>query len=267
MMYAILIMCTAFFVYPVLFVLKTSFESQYTVRAIPPQYLIVPTLRNYIRATTLYEFQRYLINSVVVTILSVGLALLLGTPCAYLISGRWGNKRRSSDIAYTIFAGRLLPPTAVAIPFFLLYNSVGLYDTQIGLILIYITLNLPFVIWLMRGFYMEIPKEIEEAAEVDGCSKLSVFLKIVTPVSLYGLAATALFCMLVTWNEFNMALILTGVGARTLPVQALQFWGSLGLDWGAMCAAAMLITSPVLVFGVIVRRYLIRGLTFGAVKG
>lgn len=265
--YAILILFTTFFVYPVFFIIKTSFEPTFSIRSVPPKIIFTPTLRNFIKATTLYEFQRYMTNSIMITASSVALALLLGLPCAYLLARYKLSRKLVNNVSHTILTFRLLPPTAVAVPYFLLYTSIGLFDTHIGLIIIYILSNLPFVVWLMRGFYAEIPKEIEEAAEIDGCSKLGVFLRVTMPLSIYGLAATVLFCTLLTWNEFSIAVIITATKARTLPVQALQFWSVVGMDWGALCAAVMLITLPVLIFGIAIRKYLIRGLTFGAVKG
>ena len=118
---------------------------------------------------------------------------------------------------------------------------------------------MPFTVWLTRGFFLAIPKEIEEAAEIDGCSKLGIFLRITLPLSLYGLASTALLCFILTWNEFLLALILTGMNARTLPVQSLKFAEAMGLDWGALCAAATIILLLLMAMGIFLRKYIIRG--------
>ena len=262
--YIVLIILSIFFFYPIFWMVDLSIMPKAEVFRLPPRYLVWPSLSSYIKVVTMWEFTKYLMNSVITSSTSVILSLLLGVPCAYVIS-RYDFPGRQNS-AFFILSFRFLPPVAVAIPFYILYTSVGLFDTITGLVLFYIVSNLPYVVWLMKGFFDAVPVEVEEAAEVDGYSKLEVFYKVTLPLVYKGLAATTMFCLLLTWNEFAAALILTGTNARTLPVQALQFVASLGLDWGALAAASMIISLPMMIFGIIIRNHLIRGLTFGAVR-
>jgi len=161
---------------------------------------------------------------------------------------------------------RMLPPMATVIPFFILARLTGILDTHLVLILSYMTFNIPFTIWMMRGFFEEIPREIEEAALVDGCSHWQVLIKIILPLSMTGLTATAIFCVIQSWNEFAFALFLTGVNARTLPTTVTFFLSVTGVIWGEMAAVGVVTALPVLVFAMLVQKHMIRGLTFGAVK-
>jgi multiple sugar transport system permease protein len=158
---------------------------------------------------------------------------------------------------------RFFSPVAIALPLYILYNAIGLYDSLQGLILVYVLLNIPFIVWLMRGYFMDVPKDLEEAYEVNGLSKTQIFFEITLPLVFKGLLVTALFCLIFTWNDFTYALILTGTNARTLPGQTVS---SLQGGPGGTAAAAIMIAAPMIVFGLIIRRYLIRGLTLGAVR-
>jgi len=265
MIYIPLVIYVIFCLYPLYFTINTSLQEHAEIFSIPPKVIFKPTLKSYVKVLTMYGFTDFMINSLVAVTSSVALAMTLGVPCAYVLS-RYDIPRKR-DIAYNILTFRFLPPIAIAIPLYLYYIKIKMYDTVAGLSLIYVVMNLPFTVWLTRGFFLAIPKELEEAAELDGCSKLGVFLRITLPLSLYGLASTALLCFILTWNEFLLALILTGMSARTLPVQSLKFAEAMGLDWGALCAAATIILLPPIAMGIFLRKYIIRGLTFGAIKG
>lgn len=262
--YILLIACMVFFFYPVYFALSLAFQSNASIFTIPPNYIFTPTLANFEKVINSWEFTKYLTNSVVVSVSAVGLALLGGLPATYILT-RYDVPHKGFMIG-TVLGFRFLPPAAVSIPFYLMFIYSGLYDTLYGLIMVYILVNMPFIIWLMRGYIMDVPRDLEEAYEVDGLSKIQVFLKITLPLVYKGLLATVLFCFIFTWNEFGFALLLTGTNARTLPVQSLQFVASLGLNWGALAAASILIASPMIFFGLLIRRYLIRGLSLGAVR-
>jgi len=165
-----------------------------------------------------------------------------------------------------ILSIRMFPPIAAIIPFFLLYKQLGLIDTRIGLIIAYTGFNLPFAVWIMRGFFDEVPRELDEAALIDGCSPIKVFVRVVLPLAAPGLVATAIFAMIFSWNEFMFALILSRSRSQTMPVGVMGFITHRGVIWGEIMAAASVIMLPMIVFTFIAQKYLIRGLTFGAVK-
>ena len=262
--YIILVVCLLFFIYPVYFSFSLAFMPRASIFKLPPNYIFQPTLDNFIKVVSMWEFTKYLINSTIISVVAVILSLVIGLPAAYALA-RYDIPKKGF-ILPTILSFRFLPMASVAIPFYILYVAIGLYDTQLGLILVYVLMNLPFVVWLIRGYILDVPKDLEESYEIDGLSKTQVFFRITLPLINRGLLATILFCFIFTWNEFGAALLLTGTNARTLPVQSLQFVASLGLDWGALCAAAVLIALPMIIFGLLIRRYLIRGLSLGAVR-
>lgn len=263
--YIVLIGYTIFCLYPIYFTFATSLQENADIFKIPPKYFFDITLNNYFRVLYVYDFPKYITNSLIASLTAVSVALLMGIPCAYTLA-RY-NIPRSKDIAFTILSFRFLPAIAIGLPMYLFYVNVGLYDSLIGLILIYIVLCLPFAIWIMRGYFSTIPKEIEESGQIDGLTPMGVLIKITIPLLSFGIAATAMICMFLTWNEFLLALLLTGMNARTVPVQAMRFMGEITSDWGALCAAAVIIVLPIFIIGIILRKYLIKGLTFGALKG
>jgi multiple sugar transport system permease protein len=167
---------------------------------------------------------------------------------------------------FFILSTRMMPPIAVAIPIYLMYRQLGLTDTRIGLILLYTAVNVSLAVWLLKGFIDEIPREYEEAALVDGYTRLQAFRKAVLPQTVTGIAATAIFCLIFSWNEYAFALLLTSGDAQTMPPFIPFIIGEGGQDWPAVAAATMLFLTPVVIFTVILRKHLLRGITFGAVR-
>jgi multiple sugar transport system permease protein len=222
-----------------------------------------PTLAHY---TALWTggFPRSFLNSVLASSLSTLLALLIGTPAAFAMA-RW-RFRGKRQVGLWILATRMAPPIAFTIPFFLAYRWLGLLDTVPGLVLIYLTFNLALVIWMMQTFFAGVPKTLEEAAWIDGCSVWGAFLRITLPLTAPGLAATAVLCFIFSWNDFFYALILTRTNAQTAPVAIVNFIQYEGWEWGKIAAGGSLVMLPVIVFTLLVRRYLVRGLTAGGVK-
>ncbi len=222
-----------------------------------------PTLDHY-RSLWGGTFPGSFVNSVVVSLSSTALALLLGVPAAYALSrGRFRSSRR---IALWILATRMAPPIAFTIPFFLVYRVLGLLDTQLGLIIVYLTFNLALVIWMMRSFFEGVPRALEEAAWVDGCGVWQAFRKVALPLSAPGLAATAVLCFILSWNDFFFALVLTRTNASTAPVAIVNFIQYTGWEWGRIAAAGTLVMLPVIVFSMLVRNHLVSGLTTGGTK-
>ncbi len=203
-------------------------------------------------------------NSVVIGFGSTFLAVFLGTLAAYGFS-RFKVPLKD-DLLFFILSTRMMPPIAVAIPIFLMYRELGLSDTAAGMILLYTTVNLSLAVWLLKGFVDEIPREYEEAAVVDGYTRLQAFVKVVLPQMRAGIAATAIFCLIFSWNEYAFALLLTSGNAQTAPPFIPIIIGEGGLDWPAVAAGATLFLLPVVIFTVMLRNQLLRGITFGAVR-
>jgi len=249
---------------PFLWLLQMSFKSNDLILQFPPPLIFTPTLANY---TSLWQsaFSASFVNSLLSASFSTAFALLFGVPAAYALS-RWAGRGKRA-LSFAILVTRMAPPIAFTIPFFLFYRWIGLLDTVTGLVLIYTSFNLPLVIWMMQPFFATVPPSLEEAALVDGAATRTVFLKIVLPMLAPGIAAAAILCFLYAWNDFFFALILTRTSARTAPVAVVNFMNYEGWEWGKIAAGGSLVMAPVLIFSLAVRRYLVSGLTAGAVKG
>ena len=249
---------------PFLWLLVMSFKTNAEIFHWPPRLFFPATLGNYAALWT-SEFRTSFANSLVVSITSTVVSLVVGVPAAYALS-RW-QTRSGNTITLWILASRMAPPIAFTIPYFLAYRYLEMLDTLTGLILIYLTFNLSLVIWMMRPFYDQLPRSLEEAAWIDGATMWQGFTKIILPLSGPGLAATAILCFLFAWNDFFFALILTRTDAMTAPVAVVNFMNYEGWEWGRIAAGGTMIMLPVLVFSFVVRRYLVSGLTGGAIKG
>lgn len=249
---------------PFLWLLQMSVKTQEEIFAFPPKLLSAPTFENY-RALWDSTFRRSFANSAAVSVTSTALAMLLGVPGAYALSR--ARFRSAGQLSLWVLASRMAPPIAFTIPYFLVYRHLGLLDTRTGLVVIYLTFNLSLVVWLMRSFFDATPRLLEEAAWIDGASLRQAFLRIVLPLAAPGLAATAILCFLYAWNDFFFALILTRTEAMTAPVAVVNFMNYEGWEWGKIAAGGTLVMLPVLVFSFLVRNFLVRGLTSGALKG
>jgi multiple sugar transport system permease protein len=250
--------------FPVVWMVLMSFKTGIDALAMPPKWFFHPVSQNYLETMVEKGFLRYFLNSVIVACGSISIVLAVGIPAAYSLA-RF-NFKGKRHLAFWILSTRMAPPITFLIPFFIMFRRLELTDTRLGLIIIHITINLALVIWMMRGFFREIPVEIEEAALVDGCSRLQVFLKIALPVSVTGIAATAILSSIFSWNELMFAIVLTSNVAKTAPAGIYNFIGYQEVRWGVLCAASVVVLIPVFVFIVLVQKWLIRGLTFGATK-
>ncbi len=254
-----------FCLFPIIMIVVTSLKTRVVAMAMPPVWIFRPTLDNYTEIFSMYDFALYFKNSIIAASVSTLVAVVLGAPAAYVLA-RY-SFRAKENLAFWILSQRMTPAIAAIIPLFILLRTVRLLDTLVGLIIVYTTFNLPFLIWMMRGFFEDLPIELEESAMVDGCSRYGAFFRVALVLAAPGLAAAAIFTFLFTWNEFLFALILTGTQARTMPVAVQLFMRETGIDWTHMCAAAVVMMIPMLIFTLFIQRYLVRGLTFGAVKG
>jgi multiple sugar transport system permease protein len=282
---------------PLLWIIATGFKSNEDSIAYPPKVLFEPKLDGYVNlfttrtrinqadaatlppAETWYEqnardngmaiqgpsrYGERFLNSVIIGFGSTVLSVFLGTLAAYAFS-RFKVPLKD-DLLFFILSTRMMPPIAVAIPIFLMFRSLGLSDTHLGMILLYTAVNISLAVWLLKGFIDEIPLEYEEAALIDGYTRFQAFCKVVLPQAATGIASTAIFCLIFAWNEYAFAVLLTSGTAQTAPPFIPTIIGVGGKDWPAVAAGATLFLLPVMVFTILLRKHLLRGITFGAVR-
>ncbi len=263
-------------VLPIAWVFASAFKPARDVFALPPKLIFEPTLENFRDVLGLpapdeqlaprpSTFPRNLLNSTVVSLGTLLVALPMGALAGYgLARFRIPGKR---VILMGIIASILIPPIVLLVPIYTIWRRLGLLDTHAGLVLAYTTFALPFVIWVMRSFFLEIPVDLEEAALVDGCTRVRAFWQIVLPLAAPGLATVSVFLIIFTWNEFLLASILTGRQAMTISPAILGYVTDKAILWGKLYAASSLVLLPVIAFTLTAQRYLAAGLTGGAVKG
>lgn len=252
--------------FPFVYLLLTSFKTPSDAIAVPPAVLPdVWTLENYVTALAKDGVVPALINSVVTAVLSTLMSLVLAVPAAYAITRYRTPSGRVFVIASLVT--RMIPTIAIGAPLVETMRVLGINDTSIGLAIAHTTISLPLSIWLMASFFEAVPDELEEAARVDGASRLGALWRVVLPVVSGGLAVTAIFAFLASWNEFLFSLLLTSVRAQTTPIVIANFQTQFGLDWGAMTALAAVYSIPVILLTLALQRHIVAGLTLGAVKG
>jgi len=254
---------------PVYWMITISLKHEVDQFAVPPPWFaFTPTLEHYADAFLNRSFARYLLTSALVAVASTGCAMVLGTLAAYSLARLrlpFGLERK---LSLWILSTRMFPAIVTAVPLFLMMRDMRLLNTRLALVIVYTAFNLPFVVWMMRGFFAEVPRELEDAAMIDGDSRLGAFRRVVLPLVAPGLAATAVFCLIVSWNEFLYALVLTQTDeAITLPVGIAGRVTQYEIKLGVMSAAGVVAMVPILIFAMAVQRYLVRGLSLGAVKG
>lgn len=282
---------------PLLWIVATGFKTSEDSISYPPKVFFEPTMEGYVNLFTTrtrlseadfaalpppsswYEqivrdrgqviagpsrYGERFINSVIIGFGSTALCMLLGTAAAYAFS-RFKIPLKD-DLLFFILSTRMMPPIAVAIPIFLMFKNLGLSDTHLGMILLYTAVNLSLSVWLLKGFMDEIPIEYEEAALIDGYTRLQAFYKVVLPQAATGIASTAIFCLIFAWNEYAFAVLLTSGTAQTAPPFIPTIIGVGGKDWPAVAAGATIFLVPVMLFTILLRKHLLRGITFGAVR-
>ncbi len=254
-----------FVLVPLYWVAITSIKPSDDYLAVPPVWFPAhPTLVHYTAALFSYRGLEGLSHSLTVALGATLLSVLLGTPMGYSLARfQTGGKH----LALWVLSQRFLPPVAIGLPIFLLYRSFGLYDTQPGLVLVYTVMTLPLTVWMMYAYFRQLPRELEDAARVDGCGWWQAFLRVAIPLALPGVAAAAAFAFIAVWTEFFFALILTSRHAFTLPTVFRSFVSFQGAQYGESSALAMVSLAPSILLGILVQRHLVRGLTLGAVRG
>lgn len=264
--YTLLIFASFLSLFPLFWTVSTSIKSRVDTYTLPPKFFdFTPTLKNYVSLFALDSFWQIYLNSIVITVGSTILCLIFGSFAAYAFARKPRFKGRGS-LEGLLIAVRALPGIVLLLPIYKLSSYLGLYDSKLALILIYAGFNLPFAIWLLMSFFEQIPIEIEESARVDGASNFSMFTKIILPLAAPGLVATGIFVSLISWNEFLIPVIMAGENAKTLPVLVASFISNRTLDWGPMAAAATVALIPIVLLTVVIQRWLVAGLSSGAVK-
>ncbi len=254
------------FVFPVYWMVNTAFKPADQIQTYEPVFIPTPTLDNFIKAVSQPHFADFVRNSLLVTGTTLTLSILIGFLTAATLAR--GRVRGRLGFLLLVAIAQMAPFEALLIPFYLVVRDVGLYNQLPSLVLVYFIFTLPFAIWALRGFIAGIPIELEEAAMVDGASRVGAFVRVTLPLLAPGIVATAIFCFITAWNEYFYAFVfMTDIQNYTLPVWLASFRTSLGTDWGATMAASTLFTLPVLIFFLIVQNRMVGGLTTGAVKG
>jgi multiple sugar transport system permease protein len=250
--------------FPVYWIVLTSLKPLNEINSAVPTFSFTPSLDNYRDLFTQFQFAGVLANSIIVAVVSCFIVMVVGVFAAYSLARL--RVPGEKHIALWILSLRFIPPIAVGIPFYLQWQSLNLLDTQAGLILVYVAFNLPFAVWLLRGFLGELPFELEEAALLDGLTRLQIIWRIIVPIALPGLASTAIFTFVFTWNEYLIALLLTSVQAVTVPVAISKFVQPYTILWGDLSAAVVIQLIPMLIVVFLLQRHIVRGMTLGAVK-
>lgn len=252
-------------IYPVYWLLSISLKTQVEAFRTPPSWIFLPTFKHYIRLFVQADFLRYFTNSMVISVGATLLALSLGVPASYSLSR--GKFRGKNTVLFAILASQMVPPILFIIPYFTTFVKLQLIDTRIGLVIISLSFTLALVTWSMRAFFDDIPIELEEAAKIDGASDLQIFIKIILPLVSNGAVATGIISLVLCWNQFLFPLVLTRRTAVTATVALMKFMAAEAEDWGLMASGSIMLTLPVLVFSILIRKYLAHGLVAGALKG
>ena len=260
--YVLLVLLLIPFLFPLGWMLMSSLKTQVQNTAYPPVLVFTPTLGNYREVFQKNPFFTFTVNSLVVALGSTGLALLLGLPGAYAIA-----RYKRTGIALAILTARMAPGIGYLIPWFILFTKAKMIDTYTALILTHLIVALPLVLWVMIGFFEDVPGDLIEASRIDGCTNWSAFLRIAIPLAKPGIVATGILAFIFSWNNFLFSLIIAGYKTRTLPIAVYSFLSYEEINWGGLTAAATVITLPVLLLALFVQKHIVRGLTLGAMKG
>ncbi len=262
-LYIGLVILSLLILFPIIWILITSVKPTIDIPAYPPKFLFRPTFEHYIRAFSRSGFLGSFLDSTLIAVVVMLLSVTLGTMCAYAIARfNVGGK----NFRFWILSQRMFPPVAMILPLYILMRNFHLLDTYFALIITYTVVNLPFTVWLMRGFIIDLPKEIDEAALMDGCSVWQVFWRIILPIVKPGLVAAAIFVFIASWNEFLFALILTGGEVKTVPLVASEVITDKEVLWGPMSAIGTMTAIPIIIFTLFVQKHIVRGLSYGAIK-
>jgi len=260
--YLVIVSMAMVVLFPFLWMLSSSFKTQVDIIAWPPRFLFKPTLQNYTRVFGEQDFFKYFINSSIVGISAVGLSLLIGLPAAYSIA-RFAQKR----LSVFILVARLMPGISFLLPWYIIFSRIGLMDSYAALILSHMLIALPVIVWIMSSYFEGVPMELEESAMVDGATRQRAFMSIILPLSGPGIVTATTLSFIFSWNNFMFSQVLSMEKTKTLPIAVYNFVSYAEVDWGGVMAAAVAIMLPAILLTMIFQKYVVKGLTMGAVKG
>ena len=249
-------------IFPFLWMILSSFKHQSQMLNMKYLFQFDATSKNYEEIFSSYSFIRPVLNSLVIAVFSTALSLVLALPASYAIA-RFAMYRTS----LVLLVVRMIPAITFLVPWFVIFTFVGLVDTIVGLVLTHMVVALPFIVWIMVPYFESLPKELEESASVDGSSRLNSFLRIILPISGPGIVTAAILSFVFSWNNFMFGIILSGRNTKTLPVAIYGFISYTDINWGGLMAGSVVVTIPVIVISLFLQKYIIKGLTAGAVKG
>jgi len=251
--------------FPIYWMVLTSLQSRSTILDSTPTFLpFDPTLSNYVTVFVENEFLTYLTNSFIVAAAAVTISVIIGVPAAYSLSRM--DIPGGHHISFWILSTRMVPPLSILVPLYVFLSGAGLTRSLVGLTITHFLITLPMIIWIVKGFIDELPESMEESAMIDGCNRIQAFREVVVPLVKPGIAAAAFISFIFSWNNFLLALVLTGGNTKTAPLQIQASMGYLSIDWGMLGAAGTVTVLPVVLISLAIRNYLVEGLTMGAVK-
>jgi multiple sugar transport system permease protein len=251
--------------FPIYWMVATSIQPEQVIMNWPPKFLFFnPVLDNYVTLFTEQEFGKFLFNSLVVAVGAVSISVLIGVPAAYSLSRM--DVYGGHHIGFWILSTRMVPPLSIMVPLFIFLTDFGLDRSLVGLTIVHFLITLPMIIWIVKGFIDELPRSLEESAMVDGCNRIQAFREIVVPLVMPGIAAAAFISFIFSWNNFLLALVLTGGDTQTAPLVIQSSMGYLSINWGMLGAAGTVTVLPVILISLALRNHLVEGLTMGAVK-
>jgi len=264
--YLLLILITVVFLFPIFHVVMTSFKFPIDAFTMPPKWIFKPTLKHHLHIWIKEPFVKYLINTLAIAFGTVGISVPIASLAAYGFVRQPGRQMVVFVILLVLLAIRMFPQMLLVIPYFMIAKTLRLQDTRIIMILIMVAFNQPFAIWLMRGFFMSVPRELDEAAVIDGCSRLGALTRIILPVVAPGIATTAIFSFLLAYNNFLFPLILTGSRAKTMPVAIAEYGAENIKYWSISAAGVTGVIIPIIIIMIFLQKHFVRGLTSGAIK-
>jgi len=255
-----------FFMIPIFWLVTTAFKYGRDSFALPPQWIFFDfTLKNFIELFEISKTGMFVKNSVIITSCSTVLSLVLGVPAGYAIAR--SNSRLLNSSSYFFLILLMIPPVAMLIPFYLIMRDLNMLGTYWAVIILDTVFNASFVVWMMRSYFADVPREMEEAALVDGASKITAFLKVALPLSVPGVISSAIYCIIFSWNDFLFALMLTKPKTKTIPLGILASFSAIDISWGQMAAMSMFAILPAIFISLLLNKYFVQGLTMGATKG
>lgn len=260
--YFVVLLILLWVLFPFIWMVLSSFKNQSQMMNIKYLFKFDVTLKNYKDIFTNSSFVKPILNSFIIAFFSTVFSLLLALPASYAIA-RFGLKRMSMILLIV----RMIPAITFLVPWFVIFTKIGIVDTYFGLILAHMVVGLPFIVWIMVPFFESLPRELEESASVDGSTRLNSFLKIILPLSIPGIVTSAILSFIFSWNNFMFGIILSGRNTKTLPVAIYSFISYTDINWGGLMAGSVVVTIPVIIISMILQKYIIKGLTAGAVKG